>query len=147
MANVLKPNWLAKCFVIREKKPLSLRAKEYWKHDIISYTVFYRGDTKIYWVHEKKLYWARRSLWGSLEKARHVVPIALLVRVQRLCWRHTVPILTHDGHTNMIFLISREVTPEDGNKIIFNRRLRDGCGRLHDVSRTIHGDNTKDTRS
>ena len=31
--------------------------------DIISYTVFYRGDTKIYWVHEKKLYmyWARRS--------------------------------------------------------------------------------------
>ena len=28
---------------------------------IISYTVFYRGDTKIYWVHEKKLYWARRS--------------------------------------------------------------------------------------
>ena len=64
-----------------------------------------------------------------------------------MCWRHTVPILTRDGHTNMIFLISREVTPEDGNKIIFNRRLRDGCGRLHDDSRTIHEGNTKDTRS
>ena len=63
----------------------------------------------------------------------------------RLCWRHTVPILTPDGHTNMKFLISREVTPEDGNKIIFNRRHCNGCGRLHDVSRTIHGDNTKDT--
>ena len=36
------------------------------------------------------------------------------------------PDLTRDGHTNMIFLILREVTPEDGNKIIFNRRLRDG---------------------
>ena len=50
-------------------------------------------------------------------------------------------------HENDFFLISREVTPEDGNKIIFNRRLRDGCGRLHDYSRTIHGDNTKDKRS
>ena len=31
-SNVLKQNWLAKCFV-REK--LSWRAKEEWKHDIV----------------------------------------------------------------------------------------------------------------
>ena len=63
-----------------------------------------------------------------------------------ICSRHTVPILTHDGHTN-IYLILREVTPEDGNKIIFIRRRHNCCGRLHDDSRTIHGGNTKDTRN
>ena len=36
-----------------------------------------------------------------------------------LCLRHTVSTLTRDGHTNIQFLISREVTPEDGNKMVF----------------------------
>ena len=31
---------------------------------------------------------------------------------QPLCWRHTVPKLTQDGHTNVEFLISCEIRPE-----------------------------------
>ena len=33
-----------------------------------------------------------------------------------LCWRHTVPKLTPDGHTNVEICISREVGPELGTK-------------------------------
>ena len=35
LKNVLKPNWQAKCFVIREKNTFMKRAQEEWKHDIV----------------------------------------------------------------------------------------------------------------
>ena len=55
-----------------------------------------------------------------------------------LCWRHTVPKLTPDGHTNVDIRISREVGPELGQKPKtitmpeqFHRRLFDGSTCTH----------------
>ena len=59
--------WIENVFVRRillsyRCEVMNLLDIEFYEHNyvhvynIISYTVFYRGDTKIYWVHEKKMY-------------------------------------------------------------------------------------------
>ena len=57
-----------------------------------------------------------------------------------LCWRHTVPKLTPDGHTNVEICISREVGPELGQKPKtstmpekLHRRLYDGLRCTHEL--------------
>jgi hypothetical protein len=55
------------------------------------------------------------------------------------CWRHTVPKLTPDGHTNMEFWISREDGPELGQQPMNS----DANRRSHDGTRTTNEGNTK----
>ena len=57
------------------------------------------------------------------------------------------PILTRDGQMNVKFLISREVTPEDGNKIIVkpkaSRLLRKATRWLPNHTRGCYGMNCR----
>ena len=53
-------------------------------------------------------------------------------RIHIVCWRHTVPKYTSDGHTNMKILISREVGPDISRKPVYNRRNFDSYRRAHD---------------